>query len=483
MLNYFRNFVINNLTILMPLSDSKYYPEKFYIKFDAENIDQLVKLDPNNKFSIELGVFIHEYYHYLNNISTFQGIRDFNLIFGDLIRIITILQRKGLRAFPINQCYFEEFQYLKDYWKDAIDLYSNATNYREIEKKVTESMEKKIHIKDLQPEKKDLKVKISPGRWIDGSQILQNLLVESADVPPFTIRLTNAEIDEFMCSAIDEFLFQTDSCDNQMILEHPGRTFYPYKFFDELLSHYNVDLISAGGDARHQIILAYKALHSPNPPVRILKLIKAVRGHERDFIDNPFDFLETSFPSNFSKFEEVIDYLYKLISECEDQNRINLARATNLIYETAKDALSELKNDPYFFIRPLIENDLSTIEGRQNYLDFLKILLKRFDKFLQLKDGELKGAFSHPEKNHLAFIIIIHEILRGAENNKIIKREQKNRDIFELEGELDYDNIEKFDSNFPLTNMWQIALNDLSFYKLYVEYNQYLSTKKNKRQS
>lgn len=54
----------------MNIKDIKYFPDKFYIRFDEDVVDNLVHLDSNDQYGIELSVFIHEFYHYLANITT-----------------------------------------------------------------------------------------------------------------------------------------------------------------------------------------------------------------------------------------------------------------------------------------------------------------------------------------------------------------------------------------------------------------------------
>ena len=88
----------------MNINDITYFPDKFYIRFDEDVVDNLVHLDGNDQYGIELSVFIHEFYHYLANITTFQGLRAFNVCFQDKIRIVTRLLKRcgGLDAFPLT---------------------------------------------------------------------------------------------------------------------------------------------------------------------------------------------------------------------------------------------------------------------------------------------------------------------------------------------------------------------------------------------
>ena len=57
----------------------KYYPDRFYIGLDGFDLTKLFEVSPDYTLSLQQAIFIHEYFHYLTNISTFQGVRSFQM--------------------------------------------------------------------------------------------------------------------------------------------------------------------------------------------------------------------------------------------------------------------------------------------------------------------------------------------------------------------------------------------------------------------
>lgn len=106
------------------LKDIKYYPDRFYIRMNGCDLINLFV--PQNDFTLTLdqAAFIHEYYHYLTNITTFQGVRSFHAAFCDLFRLVTILtHKKGLDAFPVKDNTFPECECEVGYWNDLAEIF------------------------------------------------------------------------------------------------------------------------------------------------------------------------------------------------------------------------------------------------------------------------------------------------------------------------------------------------------------------------
>lgn len=445
----------------MGLYDTKYYPDKFYIKFDVDKVENILHLDENNEFSIELAIFIHEFYHYLTNISTFQGLRAFNVSFQDKIRIITIVQKRcaGLDGFPLFKNNRKDCKSLIDYWKHINEIILGDSALRQIASEISNSPNKKVSIKNIRIE--PLKMEVP----LDNEKILgirEMVFLEADGIPTSSFMLPIAAIDEFLSSSIDEYLFQTNTTDNLELLKQ--RPFYPYLIFDEILRFFGIYRL----DAKHKILIAYKALHGQNPVVNMIQIIDCISKDFDNFIANPIDFLENRFHWNEQELlVPQLEYLFGFIQECNIQKRYNLANVSSIIYERGRVANLKLQEDPYFFIRPFIEYDFSTTEGRAGYIDFIKNLLINFDGFLQLKGRELININTDPEKNHLALMLAMYEILNGVENNKIIERKERR---YDFDGKPESDKLENLPDTLPLTLIWHNALNDLSFYALYLKY-------------
>lgn len=102
------------------LTKVKYYPDRFYICLDGFDTDNLTTFLTDLDIGQHQAVFIHEYYHYLTNITTFPGIRQFHANFCDRFRIVCILNfKEGLKAFPLENNNLSTCTDLIDYWQDV----------------------------------------------------------------------------------------------------------------------------------------------------------------------------------------------------------------------------------------------------------------------------------------------------------------------------------------------------------------------------
>lgn len=444
----------------MDINKIKYYPEKFCIRFDGEDVHNIIKIEDDGKFSLELSCFLHEYYHYLTNTTTFQGIRAFNVSFQDKIRIITIIQNQcGLDGFPLFDNGFSSCSDLINYWKDIDKIITGDSALREICIEIENSPSKSVNIKNIEITNVALPVEIEE-HLINGEREMVKFEVEGIAKNIFYLPI--AAIDEFLSSSIDELLFETGTVDNLQVLQ--SRPLYPYKFFDKILQFFNLSRF----DTKYKILIAYKALHGPNPSKNLIQIIENISKNQTLFCQNPIDFLDKiCVTRECDLLNSVLAYLFKLIIECNQQKRYNLAKVSDIIYEKGILAQELLRNDPYYFVRPFIELDFYNASGREKYIEFIKDLMSKFDGFLQLRKKELVGAFTNPQKNLLAMMLAIYEILKESESSKIIERKVTD---YELDGAPGYDKLCNLPEIMPLTTVWYNALNELSFYVLYLDY-------------
>ena len=99
----------------------KYYPDRFYIGLDGFNLTKLFEVSPDYTLSPQQAIFIHEYFHYLTNISTFQGVRSFHAAFCDMFKVVCrLFNREGLNAFLINSNTYPSCEYDVGYWKTVL---------------------------------------------------------------------------------------------------------------------------------------------------------------------------------------------------------------------------------------------------------------------------------------------------------------------------------------------------------------------------
>jgi hypothetical protein len=107
----------------MDLTKIKYYPDRFYISLDGFDTDNLTTFITDSNIRQQQAIFIHEYYHYLTNITTFPGIRQFHANFCDRFRIVINLTfKEGINAYPINTNKKESCKELIKYWQDVSEI-------------------------------------------------------------------------------------------------------------------------------------------------------------------------------------------------------------------------------------------------------------------------------------------------------------------------------------------------------------------------
>ena len=135
---------------MVNINKIKYYPDKFYLCLDGFDIQNLNTFVEDATFSQQQAVYLHEYYHYLTNLTTFAGLREFNVIFQDKVRIITRLSaKKGLNAYPIKDNVDSLCKNDIEYWKSVDEITNSEDINYKLAGEVESSIEKKFSISSL----------------------------------------------------------------------------------------------------------------------------------------------------------------------------------------------------------------------------------------------------------------------------------------------------------------------------------------------
>lgn len=219
----------------MDLSKIKYYPDKFYLCLDGFDLAHLKSFDSDESFSQQQSIYIHEYYHYLTNITTFQGIRQFNIHFQDRIRLLSILLSKvGIDAFPLinneNPLCEDELKY----WNDVKLLIDSEDLNYDLAKVTDETPSKSFKVSSISDFSEKMEVVVN-GKSYQGDRFLKRIEIDG--IPSISsFKLTVGVIDEFLSASIDEFLFEHNMADNLEVLKL--RPFYPYRLFDAILREF-----------------------------------------------------------------------------------------------------------------------------------------------------------------------------------------------------------------------------------------------------
>lgn len=448
----------------MDIDKVKYYPDKFYICLDGFDLKNLMSFTQDDTFSQQQAIYLHEYYHYLTNITTFAGLREFNVVFQDKIRIITRLSAKAyLDAYPIKSNEREDCRYDIDYWKDVDNLVDSEDINYNLAEEVESSINKKFRIVSLNKVVIPMQCVIRDN-FYEGGRIIYEINIDGLLLTN-KFKLSIAVLDEFLSSSIDEFMFQHDLANNCDVIRN--RPFYPYGLFDELLKYYYIDFL----DSLHKILIVYYSLHSNNPTLTFVELLEKISKDRDSFIDNPEYFLlALADPMYGNCLFQILKYEEDFIKECECQGRLNLRDTVYLLYKNSCVAYNHIKEDFFYFVRPFMVSNVDNKEGRKEFLRVFNNIRNEFDEPLILKDKRLIDGDTDTYKNHLAMLIAVYEIMDSLYNNRIARRitRNKNRFLYPIETEND-DLINNFPDAPPLTHTWHVALNELGLYGEYLK--------------
>lgn len=449
----------------MDLSKIKYYPDKFYLCLDGFDLKNLKSFDSDYSFNQQQSIYIHEYYHYLTNLTTYQGIRQFNINFQDRIRLLCILLSKvGIDAFPLNENKNTECKNELKYWKDIQNLIDSEDLDYYLAKITSETPSKSFRVSSISEYSEKMEVVVN-GETYHGERFLKK--VEIDGIPSLSsFKLSIGAIDEFLSASIDEFLFEHNMANNSEILNK--RPFYPYRLFDEILKRFDL----YGMSNLSKILISYFALHSFNPVVCFIEVLESVKEVGlKTFEDSSIEFLSKLLKGNeINIYVEASNYVKYFADECHSQKRENLAKLMDLIKDKS-DICSELmKKDYFYFVRPFLTKDIDSKQGREEFLKQFKAIKCKFEEPLILQNQIFVNADETPLKQHLAIALAIYEILKSIESNKIAQRSTNFKTKYSFPvGDDNSDKLESINGVFPITDTWQIALNEVSLYGVYLE--------------
>lgn len=445
------------------LTKIKYYPDRFYICLDGFDTENLTTFITDLNIGQQQAIFIHEYYHYLTNITTFPGIRQFHLNFCDRFRTLTILTHKEkLHAYPINTNKLPNLKDDIEYWNSVTEMINeDDIDYKLVEETVN-SQNRSFEILDINEVIKPMSV---PGSPVKGDRKLIEIEIGGL-ISIHKFYLTYGAIDEFLSSAIDEYLFENDlsDIDPRKLSQRP---FYPYRFFDALLLHYGIQRPTAF----EKILIAYFALNSFNPAVKMIEILQKLKV-EADyalFQENPENYLLSHFKDT-PQYNEVLNATDSFANELFGQNRIHISQAIKYYYDKFYAAQKFKEKDFFYFIRPFFIPETNTVGGKQRFLLAFARILNQFSPPVILKDK----VFRYVDKlttfgESTMLIIAIYEVFESLKTEKIAKRPAYYKGKYNFpDNDLESDNFEKF-KDPPLTNVFQLALNELSLYVVYLE--------------
>lgn len=450
---------------MVNLDSVKYFQDKFFIRLNGFDLDKLDTFADDCTFSQQQAIYMHEYYHYLTNLTTFYGARQFNCRFQDRVRILTILlDKKGLDAFPLKSNTYLECKYEIEYWKSLNDLFNLDDVDDTIAEKIENSPNHKFTISGYTPLIWPLSMQIN-GQIINGGHVYYRIDIQDVPFVQY-FYLSDGMIDEFLSASIDEFMFEHDLADNCDVLRK--QTFYPYRTLDVLLDFFHID----GMTAKDKILISYFALHAVNPIDALIKMLEKMKGDKGvAFKADSEAFLLGCLNGNeLTRYASTVRYEDVYIQECLSHKRKNLADTMALIYGKQYIAVEHLKKDFFYYIRPFMVDNIETEAGKAEMLRLFKNIRSEMDEPVIIQDGQMIGADKNTFKNHLAMQIAIYEIMDSLWVNRIAKRLPDRQKKYEYPVSApDNDKLENLVTELPLEQTWHVALNELSLYGVYLE--------------
>ncbi|NDU99248.1 hypothetical protein [Spirosoma terrae] len=433
----------------LDVDNIKYYPDKFYICLDGFDLNRINSFLSDGNFNEQHSIFIHEYYHYLTNVATYAGVRQFNGNFIDKYKIINnVLSKHQLNAFPLKANQYEDCQELIENNRLLDEILKEDDLDRNLIKETDEAPLKSFEIANIRIIKK---------AYGSGTRDIVEIEITGL-LTRHRFILSLGALDEFFSSTIDEFMIEY----GYSIVDpraYNKRPFYPYRVYDKIISYYLEERFSS----LEKILLIYVSLNSNNPPVHLVNILSKIQIDGYDiFSQDPEKYINKHIenPTNNNYLLNVIDLFAKQASL---QGRNYLSKAINYFYDIFYMATSIKKNDYFFFIRPFIAQ-----ENKEEFLNALSRIVNIFTPPVMLVSKEFHVIDKLTDYGDSVTVLIAsHEIIESLKNNRLAKRLYKNKYLYP-DKDLESDNIETFEDLPKKGNSFQIALNELGLFELYI---------------
>lgn len=443
------------------LDGIKYYPDRFYIRMNGCDLANLFMPTDDFYLTFDQAAFIHEYYHYLTNITTFQGVRSFHAAFCDLFRLVTILTyKKGLDAFPVKDNAFPDCEYEVGYWSDLAEIFREDDLNYSLALETKNSPSGRFRIKGFSKELGD-----EYSLWVNGKEIKgrrEYLKIDIEDlIQTDHFRLSIGALDEFLSASIDEFLFSKGLSDNKDVFNN--RLFYPYETFDAILNAMGLRL-----DSREKIIIAYYALHSKKPAIEFYDILQRIQKDGQEAFENdPCGYMTKNF-TIFTNYDCLLNQFDKFIEEAKLAKRMLTAQLLAYYQDRFVTANALLKKDPLFFVRPFFVDDIEDMRGRQSFHICFSRIKTCFPEPLFIQDKDFKSTRPYEYGADLTVLAIaIYEIIESLEKNRVAKRLEHHKNKYKYFNDAaNSDDVSTFTAA-PLYSYWHRALNELGLYQFY----------------
>lgn len=437
----------------------KYYPDRFYIGLDGFDLTKLFEVSPDYTLSLQQAIFIHEYFHYLTNISTFQGVRSFHAAFCDMFKVVCrLFKREGLNAFPINSNTYPSCEYDVGYWKTLNEVFAEDQAMGKLSDQVEKSPNGSFTVTNITTELGELMTIEKDGELESGKREFVRIDVDGL-VYTKSFRLSLGAMDEFLSASVDEFIFEHSLADNKQILDI--QPYYPYRAFDEILRYYGLRLAS-----REKILIVYYAMHGKNPAVMLKSILDCISSDGQDkFESNPCQYLKSRFEF-YVDYDDLINQISQFIEKA-DSFGIKLAtKFLSYFQDRIITAQGLLRKDSFFFVRPFFVDELDKVARRQDFVLSFDRIRTCFPEPVILQNRNFAPLTQYNYGADLVVIgLAIYEIFESLEDNQVPKRTKNGKDKYDFpDGVANCDDVSTFGAP-PLKAYWHRALNELGLYE------------------
>lgn len=350
-----------------------------------------------------------------------------------------------------------------DYWNDVTAILNEDDIDYKVVEEANNTSNKKFGIESIQRTAKPMEVMVDGVKHTGARNLITIYATGLINVHSFY--LTFGAIDEFLSSAIDEYLFENDlsEIDPSMLSQRP---FYPYCFFDELLSFYGIKRASAF----EKILIAYFALNSSNPPVILIDILEKLRdGDYEQFQENHEVYLLANF-SEAPQYNDILNNIKSFADLTSKQGRVHISQALKYYYDKFYMAQKLKEQDFFYFIRPFFANGEDKIRYKQKFLLELSRIINLFTPPVILKDKQFYYIDKLTTFGEATMLILAtYEIFESIRTNRVASRpaHQKAKYTFP-DSDPDCDNFEKFTPPPIYGIVFRLALNELNLYGPYL---------------
>jgi hypothetical protein len=212
-------------------------------------------------------------------------------------------------------------------------------------------------------------------------------------------------------------------------------------------------------------------------------LSKLKDGGYEEFQNNPEKYLLSNF-SETPQYEQVLNQINDFANETFNQGRVHISQALKYYYDKFYTAQKLKEKDFFYFIRPFFVTDTDVLRQKQKFLLALSRIINLFSPPVILKDKVFKYVDKLTTFGEATMLILAtYEIFESIKTEQIAKRPAKLKAKYTFPDlDPDCDNFEKFVPPPIKGIVFQLALNELNLFGVYLREHENRKKKKDGNQ-